>query len=278
MKIIATFNCDSWLMDSFAGYKLMNSWKYFHPEIPIIWYNENDTNRIMKENPGFDRVSYMPIIMKEIKKKYDAEFILHLDADSLVLSRLEEILKMDYEIAGVRNNSDFHTGDERHNRPHPIKNLPNEKYVNCGCICTNSNDFLDDWYNLNLEVVKRFGGVKEFLWCEQNMYNISFHSGKYNAKILDEKGGNLFYGTSANMYSDIAPDFDYITKEWNTKNPWGSWYEIEEIDRKCFLRGKEIKLLHAAHGGSAKSARKIGFELFNPKFREYAKKITGLNE
>ena len=36
-------------------------------------------------------------------------------------------------------------GDESQNRPHPIKNLPRELYMSCGCIATSSDEFLDDW-------------------------------------------------------------------------------------------------------------------------------------
>ena len=279
MKIIFVTYCDSWLYEKFGCKKLINSFKYFHPDISIIWYNEKDTDRIMQENPGFTRVSYTPIIMKEVKNKYNAEFVVKIDADSLCLARLNEILNCDYEIASVRNDGD-HIGnsDERQNRPRELWDLPNEKYVNCGCVSTNSEKFLNEWIFLNKKIIDTYGGVKSFWMCDQNWMNVLFHYGSYNSKILDPLGGNLFYGTSANIPSSInkyeIPE--HIIKEYKISN-WTSWKDIEYKNENFWLYGKECKLLHFAGGGSS-SAIKLSFDMFNPDIIDKLKEITQCNE
>lgn len=278
MKIIFVTNCDSWLWKKFGRNKLVNSFKYFHPDLDIVTYNENDTNRIMLENVGFDRISYMPIIMKEVKKIYNADIVCHLDSDSIVLGKLDEILENDYEIVGCRNDGDHATGDESQNRPHPIKNLPRELYMSCGCIATSSDEFLDDWYNLNKEIIKKYGSLHPYIpMGEQGSYNILFHSGKYKTKILDPKGGNLFYGASANIDKLGKTSPEHIIKEWGFDN-WQSWKEIYYENNKFLLYGKECKLIHMAGGGKAKTAVKLSFDMFNPNIIDKLKEITQCNE
>ncbi|MEK6880945.1 MAG: hypothetical protein AABY22_15100 [Nanoarchaeota archaeon] len=281
MKIVAVFNCDSWLMNSFGGNKLRNSWSYFHPDITIIWYNENDTNRIIFENPKFGLTTFMPIIMLEVKKKYNADLVIKLDADSIVLDRFSEIIDCDDDtrVFGVRNDGD-HIGnaDERQNRPRELWDLPNEKYINCGCLATSSEEFLNDWLLLNKLILDRYGSITSFWMCEQNMMNMVFYSGKYKTKILDPKGGDLFYGTSANGPSPNNHKIpEHIIKEWNCSN-WQSWRDIEYKDGKFWLYGKQIKISHMAGGGSAKTAVKLSFDMFNPKIIPILQEITKCNE
>ncbi len=279
MKIVAVFNCDSWLMSSFGGNKLRNSWSFFHPDIPIVWYNENYTNRIILQNPGFELTSFMPIIMKEVKETYKADLVIKLDADSIVLSRLDEILEGDYEIAGCRNDGDHAKGDESNNRPISIKNLSRELYMSCGCIATTSDQFLDDWYNLNKDTIEKYGSLYPHIpMAEQGSYNIIYHSGKYKTKILDEINGNLHYGASANMPSPNKRKIPkHIIKEYGC-SIWQSWKDIKYKNGKFWLYGKNVKIIHQAGGGNPLTCKKLQWDMFNPQVVFKLKEITQCNE
>ncbi len=278
MKIIAVTNCEEWVKERFGYYKLVNSWKYFHPDIPIYNWGDEETERIKKENSGFDYTSFMPIVMLEAKKKYNADLIIKLDSDSVVLDRLSEVIDCndETEVFGVRNDGD-HIGDsdERQNRPRELWNLPNEKYVNCGCLATTSEEFLKEWLELNKIIIKKYGGIKEFWMCEQNTMNVVFYSGKYKTKILDEKGNNLFYGAAANFNSNNNYVALSIIKEYggNFKN-WSSWKDVEYKNDKFWLQGKQIKILHAAGGGKWENSSKLDWDRFNPEIIPVLKKIT----
>lgn len=266
-------------MDSFGGNKLINSWSYFHPDIPILWYNENVTNEIIKQNARFCLCSFMPLIMKRAFKESGADLVIKLDADSIVLGRLSEIIDCNdgTEIFGVRNDGD-HIGnaDERQNRPQELWSLPNEKYINCGCVATSSEGFLNEWLELNKLIINKYGGIKEFWMCEQNTMNVSFHSGKYKTKILDPKGGDLFYGSSANSPSPKNHKCaqSVIDTYGGVFSNWASWKDIEYIDGKFILYGKTVKICHQAGGGNPKTAIKVSFDMFNPEILPKLKEIT----
>lgn len=278
MKIVFVTNCDSQLQKSFGAIKMMNSFSYFHPEIPIILYDENDTNRIMENYPGFCRLSYMGIIMKEVKEKYDAELVGHIDSDSLVLGRFNEILEDNKtEIFGVRNDGPHHDfADERNNRPEGIKNLENWKYLNCGLIITRSNDFLNSWIDLNKWIIDNCGSIKAIPLVEQGSYNLLNYSGKYKTRILDGRETNLFYGTSANRGRLGKTMPNSIKGEWGFNN-WESWSDIIYKNEKFWLYDREVKCLHFAGGGSI-NAKKLQWDLFNPEVAKKLKEITKCNE
>lgn len=275
-KIIFSSYCPENLQERFGAKKLKSSFQYFHPDIPFVLYGEEDINRVYKDY-GVDLGNALPCLMLDIKRKYDAEYICHIDADSLVLGKLDKILDFDYEIASCLNNCDIGNRDERMNRPQQLWNLPNNKYVSCGCLVTNSEVFLLNWHELNRQIIENYGGIKEFWMCDQNWMNVLFHSGQFKNKILDPLNGDVFYGASANTFSQNSHNLEHITKEWGI-NSWQSWFDIEYKENKFMLYGKEVKILHNAGGGNPKTVIKCHFGLFNPETRKKIQEITGIRE
>src|SRR3990167_8664682 len=100
--------CPRELQTRFATHKLINSLKFYHPDISVILYEDKDINRIYKEY-NVNLGNALPCMLLDAKRKNDLDYIVHVDSDSLCLGRLEEILKCDYEIASCRNNCDSHT-------------------------------------------------------------------------------------------------------------------------------------------------------------------------
>lgn len=273
MKFAFVTHCETRLFESFGCKKLLNSFKYFHPDIEIIHLNELDINRIIAQNPGFCLYSFMPLTMLEAKKRTNADVVIHLDADSIVLDELKEILLGDYDVAGVRNNCDNFIQNESVNRPYPIKNLPNHLYLNCGCVAVKNENFLYDWYNLNKSIIKNHGKINHIKGVENDTFNIIFHtqSKKYKTKILDPLGGNCFYGPSSiiSNYSKPCPE---SVKDYGMYH-WQSWMDIKLNNGKPELYGKKIPLIHHCFGGGVKQT-KLSYDLFNADFAEYLKKIT----
>lgn len=274
MKTLFFTNCDSWLQEQMGTNKLVNSFKYFHPELDLLVLDENYTNQIVKDNPGFDLWTFAPLIIKKLKKDYSADLVVRIDSDSLILDRLDEVLTADFDCASVRNDGD-HIGDrdERRNRPENIHNLPNHLYVNGGFVAVTNDDFLDDWIALNQEIVNKFGGVKEFWMVDQNMMNIVFHSGKYKCKILDKIEDKTYYGAAANIPNGEEECPDHITKSYGFNN-WASWKQIQYKNNKFYLNDKQIKVLHQAGGGKDK----LKFDMFNNETKKYIQLITKFNE
>jgi len=282
-KIIFSTYCPESLQDRFGTKKLVNSFRYFHPENDIVVYGEEDINRVYQEY-NVNLGNALPCLILDAKRKYDSEYVVHVDSDSLCLSRLDEILKFDYEIASARNNWDGHTGDERQNRPQCLWDLPNNKYVNCGLTATNSEKFLLEWIELNGQITKS-GGIKSFSQADIQWYNYLFHYGGYKSKILDDTNpdSGVFYGPSmppvSEEISKTIEDPPHIIKEYGI-NSWESWKLIEynEKDGNFYLYGKKVKLLHQAGGGNPNTVIKCHLNMFNDKTRAKLQEITGFNE
>ncbi len=276
-KIVFLTHCEDDLVERFGTRKCLNSFKYFHPEIPIVHLGTEKMAEIYKEHPWAVLTSFMPLTMKKVKEEYSADFVVHVDSDSIVLSRLDEILDGDYDIASVRNNCDSHLGDERNNRAIQIRDLPNWEYVNCGLISTSSDKFLNEWIQLNKEATEKTGSINFFPLAEQGSFNLIFKLGGYKTKILDPIGSSVFYGPSANMYDeDVKDNPEHIINEW-TYNGWQSWRKIIYKEDKFWLYGKQVKLLHQAGGGNAKTAQKLTFDMFNAETAKRIKEITNFD-
>lgn len=276
MEIIFTTYCQKHLQKRFGTYKLINSFRYFHPDIKIYLYEDDEINRVYREY-NVNLSNALPALMLDAKRKFNSNYICHIDSDSLCLGRLDNILKLDYQIASCMNNPDIGDRDERQNRPRELWNLPNNKYVSCGCLSTNSEDFLLKWIYLNDQIAKIFGGIKAFWMCDQNWMNVLFHYGGYQSKILDPLDGNVFYGASANMYSPNNHNPDHIIKEYGVST-WQSWYDIEYKDNGFWMYDKSVRLIHQSGGGNANTVNKISYDMFNEKTANKIKEITRIYE
>ncbi len=271
MKSVACFHCQDHLLENFGGHKLLGSWKYFYPDIPIVWYNNEKQECIKKWYPGFDFLSFNAPIMLETKLGYGADLVIFIDCDSILLDTLDEVFKADFDVASCKNDPDVHTENEDHNRP--IKGIDNKKWVNAGFVAATSQKFLEDWIEINRDAIHNKGGIGYFKMVEQDSLNLLFHSGKFKTKILDENAANVFYG----------PSSQYITlgrKPPKSIEPYGnyfceSWLDINLKNGKPMLHGKRIPLVHACHGGKGP---KLQYDIFNEEFKEYLRKITGINE
>ncbi len=283
-KVSVITHCESHLQESFGLQKMLRTLKYYNPTFDVHVYDEIDLNRIYKERPGINLWSAMSITMMEIKKKTKCDIIVHIDCDSIILAPLTEILADGIDVFGVRNDFDG-IGDrnESQNRPYLIKDIPNEKYLNCGFIATPSDEFLEEWTQCNNYLINKYGDIRnatpECPIVEQGSYNlVIWYQNKYKVRILDRLGGNVFYGCSANFKTDnnyIAPS---VRKQFPNEDKycWSSWRDIEynENDGKFYLCGKQVKVLHKANGGSG---GKLEFDLFNDKTAQKLKEITGLD-
>ena len=76
MKVAACFHCEDHLMDDFGGKKLINSFKYFHPEIPIMHFGNREQEIIKEQKPGTEPHGQKSL--KKIQQDYCMEELLEL--------------------------------------------------------------------------------------------------------------------------------------------------------------------------------------------------------
>src|SRR5258706_5889535 len=105
MKAVFFTHCSDDWYEPVGCYKLEQSVKHFHPEIPFIRFGTEEIDEQVRLHPGLHWDIMIPIWGQLLADEYD--LVVHFDADSIVTGRLDEILGGDYEVAGVRNNDDF---------------------------------------------------------------------------------------------------------------------------------------------------------------------------
>jgi len=232
---------------TYAGW-LVKSARKFHPDIPFIVFDKNKLNEATKEFPSLFNKACAGYIGSELIRKYDA--VVKFDADQIVVDSLDELLKFNYELASVRNNNKFNMAGCI--KPLVLHMRDTQNYVNSGIVSSSSIEFWDEYF----EMTKR--AVRKFLWNEQDILNIIFHTGKFKTRILDAIGTNVCYGMS-NCYGK--------------KTHWDSWKDIHCVSNKLWLDDMKIKIIHLA-GGPGKLDFNIK-NLFQHDVADYINKIIG---
>jgi hypothetical protein len=198
----------TWCTDDYQHFlglqELINSIKFFHPEIECVVYDSNKTQHINQKYPWATWYQMMPPTMIDLIDEYD--MVIHVDADSTVVGPLDEIILGDFDVACVRNYT--HKGSCGTTSFESIISFPHlvpggfntNNFMNAGLVATTSKEFILDWMEAN-----KTGPSNS----DENMeLNKIINSGKYKLKILDDIGSKVSYG---------------LTNVWGTNTHWDSW-------------------------------------------------------
>lgn len=241
--LFVTHVSDDWY-ESVGASKLVASAKYFHPEIPFYVFGTKEIEELFKIHPNVNWNNLQPFTTIHGLNEFD--MVVHFDADSMIVGKLDELLSEDnlkYDVIGVRNNNDF--GKAGKDNPIEQINVSVEKYLNAGLVACTSKEFLQQWCNYNIS----FGNSQPFQ--EQSILNHLSYFGKFKTKILDPIESNVHYG---------------ISGLFGTETHWDSWREISLNENKeLILRNKTVKVLHHA-GGHQKN--KLDFNMFSKEVGE----------
>ena len=195
---------------------LSNSFKKFHPEIPLVVFRDDVIKQVIDSKEKFmdGRVNWLnakPVFAKLLTDKY--EMVVNIDADSVVLGRLDEVLTEDYDIGSVMNQNDFESVS--------VDNITEEMYLQAGFIACRTPEFWDSWMQLSLKDNWR-------MKCAENdtmnlvIYNQYVPAG-YKLKVFDEKG---YMGCKV-----LGRESECIIE-----------------DEKVMCRGEQVKVYHSAKG------------------------------
>jgi len=247
---------------------LERSAKYFHPEIPFKIFGPEESEQLLASYPIKTKhpcSGIKAIIGKELSKQY--ERVVLLDADSLIVSTLPEILDLKYDVAGVRA---FTDQGSLQNYPADFIGIKDyealvkerQKFLNGGFIASQNPQFWDDWHKMNIE-------------CVSTTFNID--EGTFNKLILEK------YSTSYQILDPIEAPYYYGTAStWGEKTAWESWKTIELKEEKLYLKNiygneKQIKILHEAGHGTPSEIPGGRFDydnLFQPEVASFLKRIA----
>jgi len=190
---------------------MINSFKRFHPDIDLIVFRQDVIDKVFKEK-GVNFYNAKPTFAKLLTDKYD--LVINIDADSVVLGRLEAILGQDYEIGGVMNLNDYE------NRT--IENVNEEMFLNAGLIASRNKDFWDIWEEKNKEAMK-------YTCKENDILNLIW----YNDPKVKKMKKKIF---------DKQKDY-YGCKSLNREREF--YVELGKV----MCRGEQVFIYHHAKGG-----------------------------
>jgi len=276
----------TWCTDDYADFlsvqKLVNSVKYFHPNVDHVIFNTEMTEKAYAEYSWLSPVWMMPPTCIPFVDDYD--MVVHLDADCVVTGPLDELFESEADVIGVRNNNSFHKAGSHngitiaHLQPFGDGTpLPVQKFINAGLVGVNRKEFWYDWLNLNKEaarIKREVNPCAHGLGDENDTLNQLFHWEKYNSQIIDPIGSNISYGLCNTWGND-------------PNNHWESWSQIYVKDDRLYIDDPTsgdpmwIKVMHRAGGGLGSELNRRYGGLYNwletvvpNETFEYIKKIT----
>jgi hypothetical protein len=239
---------DDWY-DSVGASKLVASARYFHPEIPFFVYGTQEINQLFQIHPNVNWNTLQPFTTLPAFENEEGivfDMVVHFDADSMIVGKLDELLSEDnlkYDVIGVRNNNDF----DKAGKDGAItqERIPIQEYINAGLVGCTSKKFLQTW------TIKNISEGNNQPFQEQSVLNSIIGEYNYKLKILDPKESNVHYG---------------ISGLFGTNTHWDSWKEISlNGNKELILRNKFVKVLHHV-GGHQKN--KLDFNIFSQEVAE----------
>ena len=137
---------------------LINSFKKFHPDIDLVVFRQDMIDKVFSET-GVNFYNAKPTFAKLLVPYY--ELIVNIDADSIVLGGLDEILKDDYDIGAPTNFNDYENMS--------IENVTEEMFLNAGLVASRSPSFWNIWEGYNKDAdhfVAKENTVLCLLWYQ----------------------------------------------------------------------------------------------------------------
>lgn len=200
--------------------QFINSFKRFHPDIDLVVFRQDVIDKTFKEkNINF----YMakPTFANLLTPYYD--LVVNIDADHIILARLEEILKGDFDIVCPINKNDYENTS--------VNNITEDMYLQGGLIGSTNPEFWNTWETHNVNAL-------DYKCKENDIMNL------------------VIYGPCKDMKLKILDkDKDYYGCK--SLNREGEFYLK---DNKVMCRKEQVFAYHVAKGGFNKPRpEQLGF-------------------
>lgn len=153
--------------------KLISSFKKFHPDIDLLVFRQDLIDKVFSEKK-VNFYNAKPTFAKLLTPYYD--LVVNIDADSIVLGRLEEVLKDDYEVGAAWNFNDYENMS--------IENVKEDMFVQAGLVASRNKNFWNIWEIANKDAMKypaQENSVLNLLWYNETMVK------KMKRKIFDKE-------------------------------------------------------------------------------------------
>jgi len=205
--VVYTFISDDYY-DGVGTPQFINSFKKFHPDIPLVVFRQDVVSQVI-DGHDINWLNAKPMFAKKLTD--DFECVINMDADQIVLGRLDEVFKDDYDIGSAMNMNDYESVS--------LETVPKEKYLQAGLIASRIPEFWDIWMARSLKDNWQ-------MRCAENdtMNLVIYENPKWKLKVFDEKKD--YYGCKS-----LGREKEFVMD--------GS---------KVMCRGEQVKMYHAAKG------------------------------
>ena len=226
--ITANFKNTNTDFDSF--YK---SFKYFHPEIDLIVFEQPTIDKLFNEKPWLNSTNCKASFAKLICDDYD--LLVGVDSDFYFFDRCEEILQANYDIAAAANFNSIKNAklNKQKIKHYNIPEVSYVQYIQGGLIASTNKDFWNDYETMCHDI------SDSLPIYENDVLNAIWYSNKYKTKILD---GSVDYTSS---------DFKCYYSCSSLGRIGGSYIENDRV----YLDGKPMRSYHVAWGWNRRKER-----------------------
>lgn len=191
--------------------QLINSFKKFHADIPLIIFRQDMIDKVFKEK-GINFYNAKPTFAKLLTDKWD--LVVNIDADHVILGPLDEILKGDYDVACPINKNDFENTS--------VENVTEDMFLQGGLVASTNKKFWDVWEEKNKDAMK-------YKCKENDVMNLVIYNEMPELKLKILDGEKDYYGCKS------------LNRE-------GEFYLDEETRVMC--RGERVYAYHHAKGAA----------------------------
>lgn len=264
-RIVVIVRCsDDTYGQKYSIDRMQRAFAHFHPQFDFRLFTAAQEQEYYKQWPWLTPYLMHPVSCLPYLDSYD--LFVHIDADSVLVGNIEDILNVDYDVFGVKNNH-YGSGAGKY-EPITIPGITIEQYCNAGFWATRNKQFLIDY----LEKC-RVIGEKQLQGDDNTAFNALVYGSAYKFKMLDTP--YVSYG---------------LTNAWGASPLWGhthwdSWKEIYVQDNKLWLINQlgnkmEIKILHMAGGSIREECMKYQpmyewlYSWVQPEVAEYIRRIV----
>lgn len=149
---------------------LINSFKKFHPDIPLVVFRQDTIDQLFKKK-DINFYSAKPAFANLLTPYYD--LVVNIDCDHIILGRLEEILKGDYDVACPINKNDYENTS--------VENVTEEMFLQGGLVASTNKEFWNVWEEKNKKAM-------EYKCKENDIMNLVIYNDMphLKLKILDK--------------------------------------------------------------------------------------------
>lgn len=215
------------------------SFKHFHPDIELVVFGQKEIDEEFLKNPKLNFYNCKAHFAKLLYNNY--HLVVNIDADHLILGRLDSILAGDYDVACPANYNIMANASIAASEGVLVTE---QEFFQGGLIASTSKQFWDEYDYASIKHSAKFH------YSENDILNVILTMRDYKVKYLDGSG-------------------DFRTKEFH------SYYGCASLgqEKKFKVRGnqiiigdKPVKAYHFSWGGKNKRHPK---DLFSPEVVDF---------